>query len=161
MGTTFSITDIGQDIIDSREVQELYDDLVSEQEDLEQGIKDARADLKLAREEYDPEEGDDDVDEALTALDEAEQELEHFNVEYSGIMREIEDAMEQISDWQYGETLIHERHFEEYVEEMLKDCGELPRDIPWYIIIDWEQTAKNVKMDYSEIDLNGHTYLAR
>lgn len=154
MAYTFSIGDIGQDIIDSRELQELYDDLISEQEDLEQAIKDARVDLKQAQADY-------DVDEALEALDEAEQELEHFNVENSGIMREIEDAMEEIGEWQYGEVLIHENYWIDYVEDMLNDLGYLNTKDAWFIEIDWEKTARNVAMDYITVELDGHTYYAR
>ena len=160
MGRNFDISDIGNDIIDSREVQGLYDDLISEQEDLEQAIKDARADLKLAREEYDPLEGDGSVDEALEALDDAEQELEGFNADHASLMRDIEDAMEQISDWQYGETLIHERHWVDFVQQDMEEMGYVRNDA-WWIEIDWEATAKNVAMDYTEIDLSGHTYYAR
>ena len=161
MGRNFDISDIGNDIIDSREVQGLYDDLISEQEDLEQAIKDARADLKLAREEYDPLEGDGSVDEALEALDDAEQELEGFNADHASLMRDIEDAMEQVSDWQYGETLIHERHWEEYVEELCNELGYVNTKDVWWIEIDWRATAKNVAMDYTTVDFIGHTYYAR
>ena len=160
MGRNFDISDIGNDIIDSREVQGLYDDLISEQEDLEQAIKDARAYLKLAREEYDPEDGDEHMDEALTALDDAEQELEGFNADHASLMRDIEDAMEQVSDWQYGEALIHERHWVDFVQQDTDELGYVKSDA-WWIEIDWEATAKNVAMDYTEIDLGGHTYYAR
>lgn len=161
MGTTFSITDIGNDIIDSIEIQKLYDDLIDEQEDLEQAIKDARADLKLAREEYDPEEGDDGVDEALEALDEAEQELEGFNADHASLMRDIEDAMEQVGeDWKYGIELIHERYWEDFVQQDMEEMGYISKDA-WFIEVDWKATAKNIAMDYVTVDLGDHTYYAR
>jgi hypothetical protein len=44
---------------------------------------------------------------------------------------------------------------------MLEDCGEIPRDLPHYIAIDWEATAQNIRVDYTEIDFDGQAYLVR
>ena len=44
---------------------------------------------------------------------------------------------------------------EEFVEELLDSCGDLP-ELPFYIHIDWESTARDVMMDYSEHD--GHYF---
>ena len=64
-------------------------------------------------------------------------------------------------DWHYGETVIATHYFTEYAQDMLKDTGELPREIPGYVAIDWEQTAANLKVDYTEIEYDGDTYLVR
>jgi len=45
---------------------------------------------------------------------------------------------------------------EEFVEDLTRSLGDIPRDLPWYIHIDWEKTAKEVMMDYFEID--GHYF---
>ena len=65
------------------------------------------------------------------------------------------------SEWLHGLTLIRESYWEEYVEDMVKDIGDLPREIPYYIEIDWEATAANVRADYSSVDFNGEPYLYR
>jgi len=65
------------------------------------------------------------------------------------------------ADWVHGETLIHRLHFVDYVADMLADCGTIPRDIPWFVEIDWEATAKNVEVDYASIDFDGVEYLIR
>jgi hypothetical protein len=65
-----------------------------------------------------------------------------------------------LGDW-YPITLIHESYWVDYCEEMLKDIGELPQDIPWYIEIDWEKTAGHIKVDYSECDFDGQTFYYR
>jgi len=39
---------------------------------------------------------------------------------------------------------------EDFVKDLIEDTGELPKDFPDYIHIDWERTAKDVMMDYSE-----------
>ena len=85
--------------------------------------------------------------------------------EYKLELAMLEDLAKQgeaeSSDWVHGETLIHRLHFVDYVADMLADCGTIPRDIPWFVEIDWEATAGNVEADYSSIDFDGVEYLIR
>ena len=37
---------------------------------------------------------------------------------------------------------------EDFVQGMLEDCGDIPKDLPFYIAIAWEITAGNVMQDY-------------
>lgn len=55
---------------------------------------------------------------------------------------------EGYSDWQHGETLIEEEHFIDYIKELLQDIGDLPSDLPSYLVIDWDATADNLAHDY-------------
>jgi hypothetical protein len=83
-------------------------------------------------------------------------------VEERQALRALEDdASGYAPDWQYGETLIHEDYFTDYAEELVKDTAGLPRDIPPYIVIDWEATAENLKVDYTEIVFKGQTFYIR
>ena len=63
-------------------------------------------------------------------------------------------------DW-YPVGLIHERYFTDAMRELVQDIGDLPRDIPSYLAIDWEQTAKNLRADYSSVEIDGDTYWYR
>lgn len=63
-------------------------------------------------------------------------------------------------DW-YPVTLIRETYFAEYAEDLVRDIGDLPREIPSYIEIDWEATAKNLLGDYSDVEIDGVTYYYR
>lgn len=65
------------------------------------------------------------------------------------------------SEFEYGTPLIRESHWVEYCEEMCRDIGDMPRDIPWYIEIDWEATADNIACDYSTVDYDGITYYVK
>lgn len=65
------------------------------------------------------------------------------------------------ADWFHGATLIRESYFTRYCEELCKDIGDLPKEIPHYIEIDWEKTANNLRIDYTEVDWDGVTYLIR
>jgi hypothetical protein len=72
-----------------------------------------------------------------------------------------EEAEGYAADWQYGETLIRESYFVAYCQELVQDIGDLPKDIPAYLVIDWEKTAENLKADYTEVDFDGVTYFIR
>lgn len=71
------------------------------------------------------------------------------------------EASDYAPDWEYGETLIRDSYFTDYIMEMLEDCGTLPADIPWYVEIDKEATAKNCQVDYTSVDYDGITYWVR
>ena len=104
----------------------------------------------------------DDDDDSAEVLD-AVGKLNGFTEEQQDELTELEAVISEIGE-DYasdGVTLIPESEFVEYVEEMLKDCGELPRDIPHYIVIDWDATADNIKQDYSSLGFERVTYLYR
>lgn len=88
-------------------------------------------------------------------------ELEDIGEELEALEALAEEAERYVPDWEYGATLIRESYFTDYCEELLKDCGELPRELPHYIVIDWEKTADNLRVDYTEVDFGGVTYLVR
>lgn len=39
---------------------------------------------------------------------------------------------------------------EDFTRNLVEGCGDIPNDLPAYIHIDWEWTAKEIMMDYSE-----------
>ena len=76
-------------------------------------------------------------------------------------LAELESLSEEISEWQHGEALIPEDEFVEYCQQLLEDIGDLPKDLPGYIAIDWDKTADNLRANYSEVEYQGTTYLVR
>jgi antirestriction protein len=44
----------------------------------------------------------------------------------------------------------------DFTIELLESCGDIPKDLPSYIQIDWEGTARNIMYDYSEA--NGYYF---
>lgn len=44
----------------------------------------------------------------------------------------------------------------DFVQDLLENTGCLPKDLPTFIHIDWERTASDIMMDYSEHD--GHYF---
>jgi antirestriction protein len=64
-------------------------------------------------------------------------------------------------DW-YPLTLIRESYFQDYAQELAEDIGAVNRDARWpNNCIDWKQAARELRMDYSAITINGATYFYR
>jgi hypothetical protein len=93
----------------------------------------------------------------IEAIDVDEDVAEELRI-LKALAQEIEDyAGDSVRD----SHIIRDSYFAEYVEELVKDIGDMPEQIPDYIAIDWEKTADNVRVDYTEIDYDGVTYLVR
>lgn len=136
-------------VVDTRDIEERIEELTADKELLEETLEDLEND-------------DDDVAESDIA--DATQELEDWDNGEDG--QELKNLLALRADvnspeWEYGLSLIHENYFTEYCEEMLKDCGEIPQDIPSYLVIDWEATAENLMVDYSSVEYDGDTFYYR
>ena len=79
----------------------------------------------------------------------------------------LADEAECSPDWLYGETLIHEDYFTNYIEELINDCYELPKEFnsgnwPWcHMTINYVAAADEAKQDYMEVNFDGATYYIR
>lgn len=96
----------------------------------------------------------------LTATIEAV-ELDQDDAEELRALEALKSELEGYCDWAHGSTLIRESYFTDYCEELLKDIGDLPKDLPGYLVIDWDKTANNLRVDYTEGEFDGVTYLVR
>lgn len=82
-------------------------------------------------------------------------------------LKALSDECEGYGDWGHGEALIHEDHFVKYIEELIDDCYELPKELSsgaWpyrHITIDYEAAAEEAKADYTEVEFDGQTYFLR
>lgn len=73
-----------------------------------------------------------------------------------------EEAEGYAADWKYGETLIRDSYFQAYAQELAEDIGAVPSDAAWpAYCIDWEQAARDLRMDYTAVDFDGVTYWVR
>ena len=91
----------------------------------------------------------------------ADRLCDEFREEYDALIELRDDAEGNIPDWDYGETFISEHYFTVYMMGLLSDTGYLPADLPGWIVIDEEETASNVKDDYTGFEFRGTTYYAR
>ena len=142
MKTTISNND---DVIDSREI-------IARIEELEGEMMDAKGEWEGESELTMPPE--------LKAW-------EDENMEELEALRKLATEAEGYGDWHHGETLIRESYFTDYIEQLIDDCYELPKEITsgvWpyrHITIDFKAAAEEAKADYMEVDFDGVTYLMR
>jgi len=121
-------------------------------------------DLNKRLEELEEEKADlesEEMDDTNVEIDEAKRILKEWNEENGDELRELQEMRDEVSEWEDGNTLIPEGDFVDYCEELVNDIGDIPRNMPSYIVIDWEATAENIKQDYSEIEYQGEIYLYR
>ncbi len=85
------------------------------------------------------------------------EEIEHYQA-INGFCEELEN---HCPDLLHGATVIHEDYFMEYCQDLLDDCGNIPKNFPTWIEIDWNKTTENMKVDYSGVEYNGETYYIR
>lgn len=104
-----------------------------------------------------------DIIERIEELNDQDELDNEEKVELESLESLAAQAEDCTSDWTYGEALIRESYFTEYCEELCKDIGELPSELPWYIAnhIDWDGVAREIQADYSEVDFDGVSYLIR
>ena len=83
------------------------------------------------------------------------------------ILLKVQEQADGYSDWEYGETLIRESYFTDYIKELIDDCYELPKEFnssewPWrHMTIDYQAAADEAEYDYTRIDFDGVDYLIR
>lgn len=139
-------------IIDSRDLANRLEEL----REMKQAIEDAEERLQRLRIVENP--SDNELEQAEKALEDAK---EAFGEDEASELKDLENAESEIPEFTSGNTLVPRDEWIEYVEELVKDIGDLPKKIPHYIVIDWEATAKNIEADYSEIEIQGTTFLYR
>lgn len=125
------------DVIDSRDIIERISELHAERDD-HNAADDGTGSVTPWHEEF-PEDATE-----LSALEALAKEAEQY-----------------AADWRYGEMLVRDSYFVEYAQRLLEDCGDVPKNIPSYLVIDWDATARNIRYDYTAVDFGGVTYWIR
>ena len=98
--------------------------------------------------------------EELDALTDAEITTDEVNE--LTILRALAEQGEDVEDWQHGATLIRDSYFEEYAEQLAEELDLIPADATWpATCIDWEQAARELRMDYTSVEFGGVTYWVR
>ena len=150
--------------IDTRDLYERKCEL----EDLRDAITDAREELDqhvTAKPDEDEdslsdyEQWEETKEELEEALRDAEAEFDKDEAEELG---ELENLESEIPEFMRGEALIPEDDFEDYARQLADDIGAIDSDANWPTChIDWEAAAADLRMDYTEVEYQGETYLAR
>lgn len=143
------------DVIDSR-------DVIARIEELEGELEAARDNEAEEKREENPDFEDPAFDNWLEAvLADPKHLMYEEAVELKALRDLAEEAEGYAEDWRHGATLIRESYFEDYCRELVSDIGDMPKEIPSYIEIDWAKTADNIRADYTEVDFDGVAYLVR
>lgn len=144
-------------ILDSRDLQERIEEL--------QGLKDAVDEAQSHVDELENVPEADRTETWESDMDEARKKRITAEDDFGNSDREELDELialsDEVSEWSSGAQLIPEEDFEDYCQELCKDIGDVPDTFPSYIVIDWEATAQNLKIDYAECEYQGTTYLYR
>ena len=74
---------------------------------------------------------------------------------------ELREQCEECDEWEDGATLVAWEYWDKYVEDLIIDIGDLPRNVPDYIVIDWQATAENIAADYTIVSFDGSSYYIR
>lgn len=161
---SFTMDDWGSDdILDSRDIIEYHEELESEREALAEELSDAKEALDdyRADSDADPE----DEEQLENAFVEARDALAEWDQEHAADLAAVKEIIRQAGgygDWDHGETLIRDRYFEEYAQDLASDIGALDKADRWPLThIDWSAAANELAQDYTEIDVGGFTYLMR
>jgi hypothetical protein len=89
-------------------------------------------------------------------------DLEEERDELKALRDLAEQASGYAADWQYGETLIRDSYFKDYAMELADDIGAINADAGWPAnCIDWDQAARELRMDYTSVDFDGVRYWIR
>ena len=133
-----------EDVLDSRDVIARIEELRGE-----------RDDLKAESES----ESDTDHGAAVDAWIEWKESDE---AEELKILEALAEDGKASPDWPHGETMIRDSYFEDYAQELAEDIGAINNDSNWpNNCIDWEQAARELRMDYTGIEFGGVDYWIR
>ncbi len=105
-----------------------------------------------------------DMAEWLSDYNDAAGEGEDRGDERDELARVIRGLAEDLDGegWEWGIGFIADRDFEEYARELADDIGAMPEHYTWPTsCIDWEQAARELRMDYSATEINGRTFWYR
>lgn len=161
MNTANSQISNSDNVIDSRDVIARIEELQEERDGCQEAITEAQEKIESIK--ANGAEGLENARAELTKAVEALAEWEKSEEaeELAALLALQEEAEGYAPDWKYGCTLVRDSYFTDYCEELVKDIGDLPKDIPGYLVIDWEATAENLKADYTSVEFDGVEYWVR
>lgn len=83
-------------------------------------------------------------------------------IELATLKALAEEAEGYVPDWHHGETLIRDSYFKDYAMQFADDIGAFPAEASWpCTCIDWDQAARELRLDYTSVEFDGVTYWVR
>ena len=125
----------GDHYISSSDIKQVIEDAEGERADLVTDAEDAEHPMEKS-----------DLWREVAVWDEANAE------KLAALKKECEDLPDD-------ETCVHEDKMDEYLEEMVNDCYDLPKNLPDFVTLTIDYDA--LKQDYTTFELDGSTYYVR
>ena len=85
-----------------------------------------------------------------------EREVDMWDEEYNEAFSELQRVCDGLPS---GETCVIDDKIDEYLEQMVEECYELPKDLPDFITLTIDYDA--LKQDYTSFEYFGETYWVR
>lgn len=156
------------DIIDSRDLQEYFDEISEAQTDLIDAYNETLHDEDEAEQHAVNvaalasywEIADSEVDDSVIAF---ENPADSFNGDEEVYqLGKFIGELEGYGDYSHGETIIRDSYFVEFAEQLADDIGAINSDAKWPLNhIDWEAAADSLKVDYMSAEWDGVEYWMR
>jgi len=153
-------------VIDVRDLIARYEELEDEREGLETELEDAEQSVEIASPD-----DEEEMAQAHDRLHNADAALHTWQEENQDEFDALLDALAELEnsggdhEWRrawYPVTLIADWHFEAYAEELAEDIGAISSAPNWpATCIDWERAARDLRMDYSSVEIGDNTYWYR
>lgn len=153
------------DIIDIRNVIERFEELETERSDFNDLIADQQEIID------DPESSEEDKDDARREIESLHNNIHEWvgdnEHEFNTLKELLDDLAGYGGDHQwrgewYPVTLIRDSHFRDYAETLADEIGAMDSNAGWPMnCIDWDEAAKQLKMDYSTVEFGEVTYWYR
>lgn len=103
-----------------------------------------------------------DVIARIEELEETENRDDSEHAELQSLQALADAAEGYAGDWKYGAQLIRDSYFKEHAMELAEDIGAIDNNATWpNTCIDWDQAARELRMDYTAVEFDGVTYWVR
>jgi antirestriction protein len=108
-----------------------------------------------------------DVTDRFEELRDAEERTEEEQAEFDNLQALLNETRGNGGDHQwegdwYPGSMIRDSYFKDYAMELAEDIGAIDANASWpNSCIDWEQAARELRMDYSSVEFDGVDYWYR
>jgi DNA repair exonuclease SbcCD ATPase subunit len=161
---TKEISDITKEIMDTRDIESFMEDIENDIGNLEDEIEINKDAVELLQEKLGDYLTNDELGEVNSEIEDLDDECEDLNSdlqELKELLEKLENIRSEVPEFSDGNTLVRSDVWEDYVKDLLEDCGDIPSDLPHYIVIDWDATSENIAQDYGTIEIDGDRYYFR